>query len=61
VTATSTQRPRLEAHDDRRHRARAGGRMRDSHATIDREEGGGQYEMHWPLAYIESLAAGGAG
>jgi hypothetical protein len=29
-------------------------------ATIDGEEGGGQFETHWPLAYIEHLASSGA-
>jgi hypothetical protein len=27
------------------------------HATIDGEPGGGQFETHWPLAYIDHLAA----
>jgi hypothetical protein len=28
--------------------------------TIDGEAGGGQFEMHWPVAYLEHLAAAGA-
>jgi hypothetical protein len=28
-------------------------------ATIDGEDGGGQFETHWPLAYIDAIAAGG--
>ena len=27
------------------------------HATIDGEPGGGQFETHWPLAYLDHLAA----
>ena len=27
------------------------------HATIDGEAGGGQFETHWPLRYIDHLAA----
>jgi hypothetical protein len=27
--------------------------------TIDGEAGGGQFETHWPVAYIEHLAAAG--